>query len=113
MPAPCLVYLETDPKTPLSVSFTAGSSSAPLVVILTGLARPASSWDASVTHLLDLVASVKSSPGIITWDRYGQGLSGKQDHMHDANDVVETLRELLAQLLKDDLDRRKLRFVGK
>jgi pimeloyl-ACP methyl ester carboxylesterase len=113
MPAPAPLHLQSDKNTPLSVSYLAGSSSAPLIVFLTGLARPASSFDASIAQLLKSVASLDKQPGILVWDRYGQGLSGKQDKMHDAADVVETLRELLTHLIGNDLDKRALLLVGK
>lgn len=112
LPAPESIHLASDTAVSLSVSSFLGSAKAPFVVFLTGLARPASSFNESVAQFLTSFTEKDEQPGVLTWDRYGQGLSGKQDKSHEAMDVIQTLRELLGHILGDALDKRPLILVG-
>lgn len=107
------IHLPSDPITAVSVAYESGAEQAPLVVFLNGLALPSSSFCACIGHFYTLLSTQAGArlpkPGVLTWDRYGQGGSEKQQKKHDALDVVATLHELL-QVLR--CDGRPLLFVA-
>jgi len=84
-----------------------------VIVFLNGLMRPAASFDPCITEFFSLVAKQDIQPWILTWDRYGQGLSSKQNKDHNAMDVVKTMREILEHLLPDKVDEQNLILVAK
>jgi pimeloyl-ACP methyl ester carboxylesterase len=101
------ITLSSKPAAKLSYSFipAAGSDARqPLIVFLNGLGLPASSWIPTMTSL----ASKTPHPPMLSYDRYGQGLSTDRDpldakaenpeHGHDCVDVVRDLRQLISQI---------------
>lgn len=109
------IRLASDSHTSLSVAYRLGSAEAPAIVFLNGLARPASSFNACIELFISSISFLvdkdpKDAPTLLSWDRYGQGLSEKQTTLHTAGDVATTLHELLEHLgLKD----KSLILVGK
>jgi pimeloyl-ACP methyl ester carboxylesterase len=103
------ITLTTKPSAKLSYSFVpaAGSDHQPLLVFLTGLGLPASSWIPTIASL----ASMTPHPPMLSYDRYGQGLSTDRDpldakaedpeHGHDCMDVVQDLKQLISQICSE------------
>ncbi|KAH8724246.1 Alpha/Beta hydrolase protein [Phaeosphaeriaceae sp. PMI808] len=87
-----------------------------LIVYLNGLLMPRSSWDASIQSFLEkrIVARLPY-PGLLSYDRYGQGDSDHDPmdkdpppcYGHDAMSVVTDLKQLILQIWKDHLDQAK------
>ncbi|KAL4982431.1 Alpha/beta hydrolase fold-1 [Aspergillus falconensis] len=76
-----------------------------LLVFLNGLGLPQSSWFPVIAKLQEQTAL--DLPGILTYDRYGQGATTDCDpekpDAHDCVDVVTDLRQLLTQLTAEKL----------
>ncbi|KAK8214282.1 Alpha/beta hydrolase fold-1 [Phyllosticta capitalensis] len=98
-----------------------GPLAATLVVFINGLLLPATSFEASHNLLQDL--RQQHLPAIITYDRYGQGLSDPDPtddpdtpYGHDVRAVVDDLHQLLTRLTADELamplHRMRLLFVA-
>jgi pimeloyl-ACP methyl ester carboxylesterase len=106
--------LSTKPTARICYEFQ-GSSSATkpcVLVFLNGLGLPQAAWAPTVTRLKDLREG-KALPCILTYDRFGQGLSTDRDpqdeqaadpaHGHDCLGAVGDLRQLLAQLVREQM----------
>jgi len=104
------ITLSSKPTAKLSYSFipaTGPSALHPLVVFLNGLGLPASSWIPTITSL----ARMTPHPPMLSYDRYGQGLStdrdpldaksGDPEHGHDCMDVVRDLKQLIFQICNE------------
>lgn len=77
---------------------------APLVVFINGLVLPQSGWSLTIDTVIQQCNDKgKTRPAMLTYDRYGQGLSdpdptdqGKPDgHTHDLNDAARDLGSIL------------------
>jgi pimeloyl-ACP methyl ester carboxylesterase len=104
------IALSSKPTAKLSYSFipaTGSNAHQPLIVFLNGLGLPASSWIPTITSL----ARMTPHPPMLSYDRYGQGLSTDRDpldakaedpeHGHDCMDVVRDLRQLISQICNE------------
>src|ERR1700730_15480085 len=72
------ITLSSKPTAKLSYSFipaTGSNANQPLIVFLNGLGLPASSWIPTITSL----ATMTPHPPMLSYDRYGQGLSTDRD----------------------------------
>lgn len=87
-----------------------------LIVYLNGLMLPRSSWDASIQSFLEKrLAGRLPYPGLLTYDRYGQGESDRDPtdkdpppcHGHDCISAVQDLKQLILQIWRDHLDPAK------
>ncbi|PWN36207.1 uncharacterized protein FA14DRAFT_52808 [Meira miltonrushii] len=110
-----LIRLSSDLDHALSIAYEPGTLNTPLIVFMNGLLLPSSSFRPAVEQFIELVKSDQGEsrlPGILLWDRYGQGLSDKQEKTHDAHDVVETLHELLTHIAGHDEEDRPIIFVA-
>jgi hypothetical protein len=79
MAPPTFLKIPSKPDAPVSCTFFPGNDdkvSGRLVVFVNGLGLPASSWLAGISLLR---SQVKSLPPILTYDRYGQGLTTARD----------------------------------
>ncbi|KAG9233755.1 Alpha/Beta hydrolase protein [Amylocarpus encephaloides] len=112
IPPPQELTISSKPNSPVTYTFINPSptSSTPktLVVFVNGLGLPADSWNPCIAHLL----SRSSHPAILTYDRFGQGLTTTGDPIdgtpgkekgHDFSDVVSDLHEILAVIAEDKL----------
>ncbi|KAJ6160665.1 hypothetical protein N7470_004061 [Penicillium chermesinum] len=78
-----------------------------LIVFLNGLGLPQEAWSPTITRLKELRQSCRM-PAILTYDRYGQGLTIDRDpndagavdptKAHDAVAVIQDLRQLIVQV---------------
>ncbi|KAL3421641.1 hypothetical protein PVAG01_05797 [Phlyctema vagabunda] len=76
--------LPNKPTAPISYTFIAPPSpSRWLIVFLNGLALPASSWE----PVLALLAASGAAPGILTYDRFGQGRTTSLDPDDDEDEM--------------------------
>jgi pimeloyl-ACP methyl ester carboxylesterase len=84
-----------------------------LIVYLNGLMLPRSSWDASIHSFLEKrIVGRLPYPGLLSYDRYGQGESDHDPmdkdpppcHGHDAMAAVRDLKQLILQIWRDHLD---------
>ncbi|KAL4993646.1 alpha/beta-hydrolase [Aspergillus recurvatus] len=75
------------------------------LVFLNGLGLPQASWFPVIAKLQEQTAL--DLPGILTYDRYGQGATTDRDPQnpdaHDCLDVVRDLRQLLTQITAEKL----------
>lgn len=80
-----------------------------IIVFLNGLILPRSSWEASVTQLLEKrISNRLPYPALLTYDRYGQGDSDHDpddkepppSHGHDVMSAVHSLKQFLLQIWK-------------
>ncbi|KAF1917226.1 Alpha/Beta hydrolase protein [Ampelomyces quisqualis] len=87
-----------------------------LLVFLNGLMLPRSSWDASIQSFLEKrIVSRLPYPGLLSYDRYGQGESDSDPsdkdpppcHGHDAMSAVQDLKQLILQIWREHLDAAK------
>jgi pimeloyl-ACP methyl ester carboxylesterase len=120
------IELSTKPGAKIAHSFIPSkgtdSASQPLLVFLNGLGLPAASWLPTIS----LLVQTASHPNILSYDRYGQGLTTDKDpndakaadpqHPHDCMDSVRDLHQLLSQLslahnLDSSLSSRSIFFV--
>lgn len=83
-----------------------------LIVFLNGLGLPQEAWGPTIDRLSELRQSA-IIPAILTYDRFGQGLTTDRDpadagaadptKAHDAVAVIQDLRQLIAQIASDKL----------
>jgi pimeloyl-ACP methyl ester carboxylesterase len=87
-----------------------------LIVFLNGLMLPRSSWDPSIQSFLEKrIVGRLPYPGLLSYDRYGQGESDRDPtdrdpppcHGHDAMSAVQDLKQLILQIWRDHLDHSK------
>lgn len=87
-----------------------------LIVYLNGLMMPRSSWDPSIKSFLEKrVTGGLPYPGILSYDRYGQGESDRDPtdkepppcHGHDAMAAVHDLKQVILQTWREHLDQSK------
>ncbi|KAG0647159.1 hypothetical protein D0Z07_7114 [Hyphodiscus hymeniophilus] len=109
MASPAFLKIPSKPDAPISATFFEGSDvkdSSRLIVFVNGLGLPASSWTAGISLLQ---SSVKSIPPILTFDRYGQGLTTSRDPLdkikgsHDFLDVTNDLHEIILTIAESKL----------
>ncbi|KAF7876567.1 hypothetical protein EAF04_001656 [Stromatinia cepivora] len=87
---------------PASASFLQESSVQPhhtLIIFVNGLGLPSSSWESCISILR---SRVKNCPSLLTFDRYGQGLTTARDPLddgkgygHDFMDAANDLHEII------------------
>ncbi|KAL4953270.1 alpha/beta-hydrolase [Aspergillus filifer] len=113
------ISLSTKPTAKLSYTFhpptptpqTTSKKPKPktLIVFLTGLGLPQTSWFPAITKLKETHPNL---PSILTYDRYGQGQSDRDpaddaakdpSHGHDCLSVVTDLRQLITQVSEENL----------
>src|SRR3954469_3904282 len=89
MPSPAFLEIPAKPNAPISYTFypTLQSQGEPksyqnLIVFVNGLGLPASSWTQSISILQ---SSLENCPPILTFDRYGQGLTTARDPLDDGH----------------------------
>jgi pimeloyl-ACP methyl ester carboxylesterase len=84
-----------------------------LIVFLNGLMMPRSSWDATMRSFLEKrIAGQLPYPGLLSYDRYGQGESDPDpddphpppSHGHDAISAVKALKQFTLQIWREHLD---------
>ena len=104
LPAPEFLTISSKPSAPISHTFIPASSSNSkdkLVVFVNGLGLPAASW---LPGILTLKTILPSPPAILTYDRFGQGLTKARDPIddqpgkelgHDLLDVAIDLHEII------------------
>ncbi|TVY20023.1 hypothetical protein LARI1_G000982 [Lachnellula arida] len=106
---PQKLTIPSKPDAPISYSFfppTNQPDAAPkrLIVFINGLGLPASSWLPSISIFRE---DIKSCPAILTYDRFGQGLTTSKDPLdgtpgkengHDFVDVANDLHEIIVTI---------------
>jgi pimeloyl-ACP methyl ester carboxylesterase len=106
--SPEFLTIPSKPTAPISYTLYLGSGGATaretrLIVFVNGLGLPASSW---VPSIAILHSNLKSYPPVLTYDRYGQGLTTSRDPLdggpgkeegygHDFLDVATDLHEII------------------
>ncbi|KAH7065973.1 Alpha/beta hydrolase family-domain-containing protein [Paraphoma chrysanthemicola] len=84
-----------------------------LIVFLNGMMLPRSGWDPSIQSFLEKrIVGRLPYPGLLSYDRYGQGDSDRDPsdkdpppcHGHDAMAVVQDLKQLILQIWREHLD---------
>lgn len=84
-----------------------------LIVFLNGMMLPRSGWDASIQSFLEKrIVGRLPYPGLLSYDRYGQGDSDHDPndkdpppcHGHDAMATVQDLKQLILQIWREHLD---------
>ncbi|XP_014561305.1 hypothetical protein COCVIDRAFT_86853 [Bipolaris victoriae FI3] len=87
-----------------------------LVVFLNGAMMPRSSWDAAIRSFLEKrITGRLPYPGLLSYDRYGQGESDPDpddphpppSHGHDAISAVKALKQFTLQIWREHLDINK------
>ncbi|KAF5876529.1 putative prolyl aminopeptidase protein [Botrytis fragariae] len=109
-PYPSFLTIPSKPHAPISYTFfphvpssTLSESNVPLdhtlVVFVNGLGLPASSWESCISVLR---SHAKKAPPLLTFDRYGQGLTTARDPLDDGNgyghdfmDAANDLHEII------------------
>jgi pimeloyl-ACP methyl ester carboxylesterase len=130
VPSPEFLSIPSKPSAPISHIFLPAINPQPssrkhLIVFVNGLGLPASSWLPTIQILHD---SLKSCPAILTYDRYGQGLTTARDPFdtqkplgHDFVDVANDLHEIITTiatsklgLQRSDIEEEELHllFIG-
>ncbi|KAM5344324.1 hypothetical protein ACJ41O_012861 [Fusarium nematophilum] len=122
------IRLATKPAAQLCYSFSPAASPEPsstLIVFVNGLGLPQAGWASTIANLRG--PSPNSLPAILTYDRFGQGLTVDRDpndegaadpsHAHDCMSAVGDMRQLIAQIAKvkmgiSGLDNLRLVLVG-
>ncbi|TVY81950.1 hypothetical protein LSUE1_G002606 [Lachnellula suecica] len=116
VPPPQYLTIPSKPNAPISYSFfpsTDKGTAKRLVVFINGLGLPASSWLPSISILQE---QLKSCPSILTYDRFGQGLTTSRDPIdgspgkengHDFLDVANDLHELIITIASTKLGLRE------
>ncbi|TVY46643.1 hypothetical protein LOCC1_G001608 [Lachnellula occidentalis] len=106
---PQKLTIPSKPDAPISYSFfepTDQADAAPkrLIVFINGLGLPALSWLPSISIFRE---DIKSCPAILTYDRFGQGLTTSRDPLdgtpgkengHDFLDVANDLHEIIVSI---------------
>jgi pimeloyl-ACP methyl ester carboxylesterase len=127
VPPPEFLSIPSKPSAPISYVFFPAINPQPslkehLIVFVNGLGLPASSWLPSIQILH---GSIKSCPAILTYDRYGQGLTTARDPLdtqkalgHDFIDVANDLHEIITTIAtsrlglhESDLEEEKLHLL--
>ncbi|KAI5198964.1 alpha/beta-hydrolase [Aureobasidium subglaciale] len=101
------IQLKTKRSANLHYSFLRGDShSKTLVVFLNGLILSRSSWEETILQIkLKTQKPGAIRPHLLSYDRYGQGLSDKDPNGdHDVQDVVHDLHDLLVEFSEKKLD---------
>jgi pimeloyl-ACP methyl ester carboxylesterase len=107
-------WLTIPSKPSSSISYTLfpplgnhSSSANRLIVIVNGLGLPAASWRPGISILR---STIKSCPAILTYDRFGQGLTTARDPIdevkkegHDFLDVATDLHEIIKVVAANNL----------
>ncbi|KAF3940518.1 hypothetical protein ABW19_dt0207168 [Dactylella cylindrospora] len=107
---PLQITLPHKPTASLSCTFNPGTTQH-LIVFLNGLGLPQSHWWPAITHFLSVQPS-SPHPSLLTYDRYGQGLTTSPDpqdkdstkppgHRHDIISVVNDLNTLLTLISEE------------
>jgi len=87
-----------------------------LIVFLNGLMKPRSSWDPTIRSFLEKrIVGRLPYPGLLSYDRYGQGDSDPDpddkdpppSHGHDAISAVKALKQFTLQIWREHLDINK------
>ena len=87
-----------------------------MIVYLNGLMSTRTSWDASIHSFLEKrIVGRLPCPGLLSYDRYGQGSSDHDPldkdpppcHGHDALSAVADLKQLILQIWREHLDSAK------
>ncbi|KAH8661428.1 Alpha/Beta hydrolase protein [Tricladium varicosporioides] len=113
-PAPQLITIPNKPNSPISCTLfpSINSNSGPefrLIVFVNGLGLPAASWLRSISILRD---SINNCPPILTYDRFGQGLTTARDPLdgtpgkengHDFLDVANDLHQIISTIATEKL----------
>ncbi|KAH8593762.1 hypothetical protein B0O99DRAFT_626099 [Bisporella sp. PMI_857] len=110
-PTPTFLIIPSKPTAPISYSFFPETQPASkfLIVFVNGLGLPASSWAQSIKILHSME---ECCPPILTYDRFGQGLTTARDPLdgtpgkengHDFLDVVKDLHEIIITIAKKSL----------
>jgi pimeloyl-ACP methyl ester carboxylesterase len=127
IPSSELLVIPSKSSAPISHTFfpainPASSLDNHLIVFVNGLGLPASSWLPSIQILH---SNLTSCPAILTYDRYGQGLTTARDPVdnqkplgHDFVDVANDLHEIITTvattklgLQKSELEEGKLHLI--
>jgi pimeloyl-ACP methyl ester carboxylesterase len=102
--SPQFLTIPGKPNAPIAYTFfpsTDPSASKTLIIFINGLGLPASSWLPSISLLRE---TTTSHPAILTYDRFGQGLTIARDPLdgtpgkengHDFLDVAKDLYEII------------------
>lgn len=116
------VYLDHKPGAQLHYTYYPASKSRKnhlnpfsqtLIVYLNGLMTSRSSWDQSIASFLEKrIIGRLPYPGLLSYDRYGQGDSdrdpGDKDpppsHGHDCMAALQDLKQLILQIWREHLD---------
>ncbi|KAF2819331.1 hypothetical protein CC86DRAFT_144685 [Ophiobolus disseminans] len=84
-----------------------------MIVYLNGLMSTRTSWDKSIQSFLEKrIVGRLPYPGLLSYDRYGQGNSDRDPHDkepqpchgHDAVSAVQDLKQLILQIWREHLD---------
>ncbi|CAM6001526.1 unnamed protein product [Sphagnum balticum] len=106
-PSPKFLTIPTKSSAPISYTFFPAINERSLlekrlIVFVNGLGLPAAAWIPSITILHN---SPESCPAILTYDRFGQGLTTARDPKgeHDFLDVVNDLHEIIISIATSEL----------
>lgn len=121
-PSPSFLTIPSKPYAPISHTFFPPASSSPhpesniqphhtLIVFVNGLGLPASTWEPCISILR---SRVKNSPSLLTFDRYGQGLTTARDPLddgsgygHDFMDAANDLHGIILVIARTKLGLQK------
>ncbi|KAF7939886.1 uncharacterized protein EAE98_000013 [Botrytis deweyae] len=121
-PCPSFLTIPSKPRAPISYTFFPRASYSTLsesnvtlhhtlVVFVNGLGLPASSWESCISVLR---SRVKEAPSLLTFDRYGQGLTTARDPLDDGNgyghdfmDAANDLHEIILVIASKELGLEK------
>lgn len=126
VPTPSFLTLPSKPNFPISYTFipSTQNNNQNLIVFLNGLGLPASSW---LPALNLLITKHATHPAILTYDRFGQGLTTSHDPLdgtpgrqkgHTFEDVVKDLEDLLKVVVSkhmgvgDNTEEVRLLMIG-
>jgi pimeloyl-ACP methyl ester carboxylesterase len=124
------LHIPSKPSSPISFTYfpsiprSSTSSPTHLIIFLNGLGLPAISWLPCISILHN---TLRSCPPILTYDRFGQGLTTSRDPIdgipgkengHDFLDVISDLHEIILTIAlsklglnKEEVESGKLRFL--
>ncbi|THW68308.1 alpha/beta-hydrolase [Aureobasidium pullulans] len=104
------IQLTHKPTASLRYSFAAGDGddNKTLVVFLNGLILPQSSWAETISQIAIKTQEANNlRPHLLSYDRYGQGLSDRDPNgTHDVEDVVTDLYAFLQAFTEKELNSR-------